>query len=45
MSSKSKKILGLITIIVLFLICIGGSQTSAVSNIPQITTGNSSANK
>ena len=45
MSSKSKKILGLITIVVLLLICIGGSETSAVSNIPQITVSNTSANR
>ena len=46
MSSKSKKILGLVTIVVLLLICIGGSETSAaVSNIPQITAGNTTANR
>ena len=45
MSNKSKKILGLITIVVLLLICIGGSETSAVSNIPQITVSNTSANR
>ena len=45
MSSKSKKILGLITIVVLLLVCIGNSKSLATSNIPQITVGNTSANR
>ena len=44
MSSKSKKILGLITIVVLLLICIGGSEVSA-TNIVAMNISNTAGNK